>query len=150
MPARAYDLGTCHLRPLFHPRVNVGGGVGPSPNGGSRRLAMTPEDVAGRQLLLDWVESLGCTWQRDRAGNLFIHRPGRENHLPAVAMGSHLDTQTLPQRLAHLEREAIREALELTGSTRKAAQELGVTQSWLMRRIKRYGIDTAGGEPQAK
>lgn len=60
------------------------------------------------------------------------------------------DTQTLPQRLAHLEREAIREALELTGSTRKAAQELGVTQSWLMRRVKRYAIDTASEEPQAK
>lgn len=72
--------------------------VGPSPNGGSRRLAMTPEDADGRQLLLDWIEPLGCTWQRDRAGNLFIHRPGRESHLPAVAMGSHLDTQPLGGR----------------------------------------------------
>ncbi|WP_419307394.1 sigma-54 interaction domain-containing protein [Chromohalobacter israelensis] len=52
------------------------------------------------------------------------------------------DTQPLPQRLAQLEHQAIREALALTGSTRKAARTLGVTQSWLMRRIKRYSIDT--------
>ncbi len=32
----------------------------------------------------------------------------------------------------------------------KTAQELGVTQSWLMRRVKRYVIDTAGEEPRAK
>lgn len=67
--------------------------IGPSPNGGSRRLTMTPEDATGRRLLLDWVEALGCTWQRDKAGNLFIRRPGREDHLPAVSLGSHLDTQ---------------------------------------------------------
>lgn len=72
--------------------------IGPSPNGGSRRLAMTAEDAAGRRLLLDWVEALGCTWQRDRAGNLFIHRPGQDNHLPPVAIGSHLDTQPLGGR----------------------------------------------------
>jgi N-carbamoyl-L-amino-acid hydrolase len=72
--------------------------VGPSPNGGSRRLAMTQEDAAGRQLLLEWAESLGCTWQRDRAGNLFIRRAGREDHLPAVSIGSHLDTQPLGGR----------------------------------------------------
>ncbi|MBZ5875227.1 helix-turn-helix domain-containing protein [Chromohalobacter israelensis] len=52
------------------------------------------------------------------------------------------DTQPLPQRLAQLEHQAIREALALTGSTRKAARTLGVTQSWLMRRIKRHAIDT--------
>ncbi|MEO1853634.1 M20 family metallo-hydrolase [Chromohalobacter sp.] len=72
--------------------------IGPSPNGGSRRLAMTQEDAAGRRLLLDWVEALGCTWQRDKAGNLFIHRPGHENRLPAVSLGSHLDTQPLGGR----------------------------------------------------
>jgi N-carbamoyl-L-amino-acid hydrolase len=59
---------------------------------------MTTEDAAGRRLLLGWVEALGYIWQRDRAGNLFIHRPGRENHLPAVSMGSHLDTQPLGGR----------------------------------------------------
>lgn len=72
--------------------------IGPSPNGGNRRLAMTEEDAAGRRLLLDWIEAIGCSWSRDKAGNLFIRRSGREDDLPAVSMGSHLDTQPLGGR----------------------------------------------------
>jgi len=72
--------------------------VGPSPNGGSRRLAISDEDAAGRRLLLDWVEALGCTWHRDEAGNLFILRSGQDNSLAPVAIGSHLDTQPLGGR----------------------------------------------------
>ncbi|MBY5930496.1 M20 family metallo-hydrolase [Halomonas sp. DP8Y7-3] len=72
--------------------------IGPSPNGGNRRLAMTEEDAAGRRLLLDWIEAIGCSWSRDKAGNLFIRRSGREDELPAVSMGSHLDTQPLGGR----------------------------------------------------
>lgn len=72
--------------------------IGPSPNGGSRRLAISEEDAAGRRLLLDWVEALGCTWQLDEAGNLFIRRPGQDDSLATVAIGSHLDTQPLGGR----------------------------------------------------
>ncbi|QEM84055.2 M20 family metallo-hydrolase [Halomonas binhaiensis] len=72
--------------------------IGPSPNGGSRRLALTAEDVAGRRLLLDWAEALGCRWRSDAAGNLFIRRDGEEPGLDPVAMGSHLDTQPLGGR----------------------------------------------------
>ncbi|WP_287124128.1 Zn-dependent hydrolase [Chromohalobacter sp.] len=67
--------------------------IGPTENGGSCRLALTPEDAAGRRLLLDWCEALGCTWQVDRVGNLFIRRAGKRDDLAPVAMGSHLDTQ---------------------------------------------------------
>ncbi|SOC54217.1 N-carbamoyl-L-amino-acid hydrolase [Chromohalobacter canadensis] len=67
--------------------------IGPTENGGSCRLALTPEDAAGRRLLLDWCESLGCTWRVDRVGNLFIRRAGKRDDLEPVAMGSHLDTQ---------------------------------------------------------
>src|SRR6185503_4082562 len=34
-----------------------------------------------------------CTVQVDRVGNIFARRPGAEDHLPPVLMGSHLDTQ---------------------------------------------------------
>ncbi|QEM84054.1 sigma 54-interacting transcriptional regulator [Halomonas binhaiensis] len=47
----------------------------------------------------------------------------------------------LPERLADIEYRAIREALDESGSTRKAAMRLGVTQSWLMRRLKRYAVE---------
>ncbi|WP_275286697.1 Zn-dependent hydrolase [Halomonas elongata] len=67
--------------------------IGPTANGGSCRLALTPEDADGRRLLLDWCESLGCTWRVDRIGNLFIRRAGKRDDLDPVAMGSHLDTQ---------------------------------------------------------
>lgn len=33
--------------------------IGPSPNGGSRRLALSEEDLAGSQQLLDWAALLG-------------------------------------------------------------------------------------------
>lgn len=72
--------------------------IGPSPNGGSRRLALSQEDLAGRRQLLEWAEALGCTWQTDQAGNMFIVRPGQDNDLAPVAVGSHLDTQPLGGR----------------------------------------------------
>ena len=67
--------------------------IGPTANGGSCRLALTPEDAAGRRLLLDWCEAIGCTWRVDRVGNLFIRRAGTRDDLDPVATGSHLDTQ---------------------------------------------------------
>ncbi|MCM2131262.1 M20 family metallo-hydrolase [Larsenimonas rhizosphaerae] len=67
--------------------------IGPGPNGGSCRLALTPEDSDGRLLLLDWCEALGLTTQVDGVGNLFIRREGRQPDLPPIATGSHLDTQ---------------------------------------------------------
>ncbi|SDF83974.1 N-carbamoyl-L-amino-acid hydrolase [Onishia taeanensis] len=67
--------------------------IGPTANGGSCRLALTPEDAAGRRQLLDWCEEIGCTWRLDQVGNLFIRRPGRRDDLAPVATGSHLDTQ---------------------------------------------------------
>ena len=72
--------------------------IGPSPNGGSRRLALSEEDLAGRQQLLDWAALLSCEWQMDQAGNMFIYRLGRDNDLSPVAVGSHLDTQPLGGR----------------------------------------------------
>lgn len=72
--------------------------IGPSPNGGSRRLTLTKEDLSGRRQLLEWAESLGCSWKTDHAGNMFIYREGLDNHLTPIAVGSHLDTQPLGGR----------------------------------------------------
>ena len=45
----------------------------------------------------DWFkarcEALGCTVTVDEVGNMFARRPGKNNNLPPIAMGSHLDTQ---------------------------------------------------------
>jgi N-carbamoyl-L-amino-acid hydrolase len=66
--------------------------VGATLAGGVSRIALTAEDVAGRELLRSWVEPLGCEWRSDHAGNVFIRRPGSRSG-PAVAFGSHLDSQ---------------------------------------------------------
>jgi N-carbamoyl-L-amino-acid hydrolase len=67
--------------------------VGATPEGGSRRLALTDEDRAGRELFMSWAREAGLDLRSDRAGNLFARREGRESGRPAVMTGSHLDTQ---------------------------------------------------------
>lgn len=69
------------------------GAIGALPNGGCCRLALTPEDKAGRELFVEWCRDAGCTIRIDAAGNIFARRSGTNEKLPAVATGSHLDTQ---------------------------------------------------------
>jgi len=67
--------------------------IGATPKGGCNRQALTDGDLEGRRLFAYWAEAAGCTVRVDAIGNLFAHRPGRRAGLPAVLMGSHLDTQ---------------------------------------------------------
>ena len=67
--------------------------IGATPQGGCNRQALTDADMAGRNLLSRWAEAAGCRVRVDAVGNLFIRRPGREETLPVVMTGSHLDTQ---------------------------------------------------------
>jgi N-carbamoyl-L-amino-acid hydrolase len=66
--------------------------IGPTPEGGSCRLALSAEDAAARSLLLQWCEPLGLAFEQDAIGNMFLRRQGNDNTAPAVAFGSHLDT----------------------------------------------------------
>ncbi|MEM9266506.1 MAG: Zn-dependent hydrolase [Cyanobacteria bacterium P01_F01_bin.13] len=68
------------------------GAIGALPNGGVRRLAFSPEDRQGRQLVQTWMEAAGMTVTIDAAGNMIGRYPGRFPDAPAVATGSHLDT----------------------------------------------------------
>jgi N-carbamoyl-L-amino-acid hydrolase len=67
--------------------------IGPGDQGGSRRLALTDEDRAGREAFIQWCQAAGCTISIDQVGNVFARRAGSDNSLPPVVMGSHLDTQ---------------------------------------------------------
>lgn len=69
------------------------GRVGGLPNGGCCRLALTDEDRAGRDLFVNWCRQSDCEVEIDQVGNIFARRSGRSPELPAVATGSHLDTQ---------------------------------------------------------
>lgn len=67
--------------------------VGATPQGGCRRLALTDEDRAGRELFSEWARTAGLELRADRGGNLFARLPGADPARPAVMSGSHLDTQ---------------------------------------------------------
>ena len=61
--------------------------------GGIRRLTLSDEDKRVRDWFKAQCEALGCTVEVDEVGNMFARRPGRNNSLPPICMGSHLDTQ---------------------------------------------------------
>ena len=67
--------------------------IGKTARGGCNRQALTDEDKQGRDLFVSWCEAAGCTITVDNMGNIFARRPGRDNSLPPVIAGSHLDTQ---------------------------------------------------------
>lgn len=67
--------------------------IGATSKGGNSRLALTEEDRQGRDLFIQWCRDEGMTIQRDLIGNLFAVRKGKDQSLPPIVMGSHLDTQ---------------------------------------------------------
>jgi N-carbamoyl-L-amino-acid hydrolase len=66
---------------------------GATPKGGIKRLTLTDFDKQVRDWFRAACEAAGCTVTVDEMGNMFARRPGRDNSLPPIAMGSHLDTQ---------------------------------------------------------
>jgi acetylornithine deacetylase/succinyl-diaminopimelate desuccinylase-like protein len=91
MPAP--DLALAVDGPRFWDTVMRSGEIGPGKAGGLRRLALTDADKAMRDLFVTWCTEAGCTVTIDRIGNIFARRPGLDEHLAPVLMGSHLDTQ---------------------------------------------------------
>ena len=67
--------------------------IGATPKGGCNRLALTDDDMAGRDLFVRWAKEAGCTVSVDPMGNIFARRPGTDDSLTPVMTGSHLDTQ---------------------------------------------------------
>ncbi|MFQ5894200.1 MAG: Zn-dependent hydrolase [Nitrospinota bacterium] len=66
--------------------------VGATPGGGVERLALSEADRQGRDLLRRWMEEAGLQVSVDEMGNMFGRRRGREDSLPPILAGSHLDT----------------------------------------------------------
>ena len=66
--------------------------VGADPAGGVTRLAYSPADVAGRDLVAGWLREAGCDVRVDAAGNLLGRLPGRAGLPAALGTGSHLDS----------------------------------------------------------
>ena len=66
--------------------------IGPTPEGGSNRMALTEGDAAARARFLDRCRPLGLRFEQDAIGNMFLRREGSDPTAGAVAFGSHLDT----------------------------------------------------------
>ena len=77
----------------FWSTIERSGQIGPGKAGGLRRLALTDADKEMRDLFITWCLEAGCVVTVDRLGSIFGRRPGQEDHLPPVLIGSHLDTQ---------------------------------------------------------
>jgi N-carbamoyl-L-amino-acid hydrolase len=67
--------------------------IGATERGGNCRLALSREDQAGRELFIGWCREAGMSVAFDAIGNLFARRPGLDDSLAPIVMGSHLDTQ---------------------------------------------------------
>ncbi|MFA5488219.1 MAG: Zn-dependent hydrolase [Candidimonas sp.] len=67
--------------------------IGATPKGGNCRLALTALDGEGRDLVCGWMREAGLLVRVDQVGNIFGRRPGRNDALPPVMTGSHIDTQ---------------------------------------------------------
>lgn len=61
---------------------------------GTNRVAYTEADLAGREYATGLMREAGLAVRVDTAGNIIGRREGRENGLPALLFGSHIDSVT--------------------------------------------------------
>ncbi|MBY0154248.1 M20 family metallo-hydrolase [Cytobacillus oceanisediminis] len=73
--------------------INVSSSIGALENGGLNRLALTEEDKKMRNIFVKWLQEEKLDVRVDDLGNIYGRRKGKLNDSPAVAIGSHLDTQ---------------------------------------------------------
>ena len=67
--------------------------IGATPGGGVQRLTLSDEDKQARDLFVKWLEELELEITIDEMGNIFGKRAGKNNNLPPVMSGSHIDSQ---------------------------------------------------------
>jgi len=68
------------------------GKIGAIDGGGVCRLALTDADFEGRQKVIEWMKELGLEIRVDSIGNVVGRYLGCDPELPAIMMGSHIDT----------------------------------------------------------
>lgn len=65
---------------------------GANPGGGVSRVAYSDADVEGRAYISDLMRDAGLTVRVDAAGNIIGRRNGRDDDLPVIMFGSHIDS----------------------------------------------------------
>jgi len=67
--------------------------IGATPAGGVQRLTLSDEDRRARDLFVKWLKELDLSVSIDEMGSIFGRRKGRNDSLPPVMAGSHIDSQ---------------------------------------------------------
>jgi len=75
-------------------RLMVLSGFGATESGGVNRQALSDEEIAARAQLVRWAEAIGLEPSTDPLANLFLRYRGTNPALPAVLIGSHIDSQS--------------------------------------------------------
>lgn len=73
-------------------RIMALGKFGTNPEGGVSRVAYSEADLAGRAYVMGLMKTAGLDVRLDAAGNIIGRRAGKNNALPAIALGSHIDS----------------------------------------------------------
>jgi N-carbamoyl-L-amino-acid hydrolase len=74
-------------------RLMVLGRFGTTERGEVNRQALSDEEIAARAQLVRWAEAIGLEPSTDPLANLFLSYKGSDPGLPAVLIGSHIDSQ---------------------------------------------------------
>lgn len=74
-------------------RLQAFAAIGGTPKGGVNRQALTEGDRRARRLLAELALARGFQVSQDPMANLFVWRKGRDETLPPLLIGSHLDSQ---------------------------------------------------------
>lgn len=65
---------------------------GANSEGGVSRVAYSDADIAGRKYVIELMKNAGLEVTIDFAGNIVGKRAGKNNNLPPIAFGSHIDS----------------------------------------------------------
>lgn len=72
-------------------RINQLATYGANTAGVMKRVAFSDGDIQARKYITGLMQSAGLTVTTDAAGNIFGRRKGKNNSLPYIAFGSHVD-----------------------------------------------------------
>jgi beta-ureidopropionase / N-carbamoyl-L-amino-acid hydrolase len=84
---------TIHANPeRIQARIEALSQFGTNPEGGVSRVAFSDADLAGRAWLKGIMRDAGLDVRVDSAGNIIGRRAGRDDDLPPILFGSHIDS----------------------------------------------------------